>query len=104
MAVEHLIIDQIIADPALRAGKPVISGTGIRVMDIVLRHTTGAKLSVEQIAETFQLTRGQVHAALAYYFLHQSEIDAQIKEDDAAADRLIAELERQGKLPRSEWL
>ncbi|MBL8155059.1 MAG: DUF433 domain-containing protein [Anaerolineae bacterium] len=102
MAVEHLIIDQIIADPAIRGGKPIIAGTGIRVMDIVLRHTTGAELSVEQIAETFQLTRGQVHAALAYYYLHQMEIDAQIKADDATADRLIADLERQGKLRRSE--
>lgn len=102
MVMNILSIDEIVSDPNIRRGRPIIAGTGIMVSDVVLRHITGEKLSIEQLAETFQLSFGQVHAVLAYYYIHQREIDDQIKTDDEMADRMIAELERKGKLTRLE--
>ncbi len=102
MAQTHHLIDEIVSDPKVRGGRPVIKGTGIKVTDIMFTHTTGDCLSSEEIAEHFGLSLGQVHAALAYYYLHKGELDEQIRRDDEDADRLIAELEAQGKQPRVE--
>jgi uncharacterized protein (DUF433 family) len=98
MTVNILTINEILSDPEVRGGKPVIAGTTLRVSDIVLTNTTGDRLSAEQIAEHYQLSLGQIYAALAYYHLHKSEIDAEIQADVQEANRLRAELERQGKL------
>lgn len=38
---------------------------------------------VEEIAAKYQLTPAAVHAALAYYFDHEDEIDRLIADDDA---------------------
>jgi uncharacterized protein (DUF433 family) len=91
-----LTIEQIISNPEIRRGQPVIAGTGLRVSDIVMWHTTGDKLSVEEIAENFKLNLGQVHAALAYY-INQNKIDTQIQQDAHDAEQLIASLEKTGR-------
>ncbi|MBZ0293247.1 MAG: DUF433 domain-containing protein [Anaerolineae bacterium] len=98
MAINILSINEIVSDPKVRAGKPVIAGTGIRVMDIVAHHLYGDQLSPEQIATDFRLNLGQVHAALAYYYLHQQEVDAQLQQDAEEAKRLKAQLGQQGRL------
>lgn len=100
MAVNILSINEIVSDPTIRGGRPVIAGTGITVMTIVLAHTTGDRLPAEVIAEHYRLTLGQVYAALSYYHLHQAELDAQLEREMAETDELVAELERQGKLKR----
>jgi uncharacterized protein (DUF433 family) len=102
MALTVLNINEIVSDPNVRGSRPVIAGTTITVMTIVLAHTTGDKLSLAQIAQDYRLSLGQVHAALAYYYLHQDEMDAQSQHDAAAAQMSIAELERQGKLIRHD--
>ena len=77
-----IIMQEYIAiDPKIRAGRPIIAGTGIRVMDIVALknyHT----YSIEAIAENYGLSLAQVHAALAYYYDHQTEIDNALIDDD----------------------
>jgi uncharacterized protein (DUF433 family) len=78
----------------------VIAGTGLMVIDIMFAHTTGDKLSVEEIAEHYHLSIGQVHAALAYYYLHQDEIDARIRADDERTEKRLVELEKMGILKR----
>jgi uncharacterized protein (DUF433 family) len=78
----------------------VIAGTGLMVIDIMFAHTTGDKLSVEEIAEHYHLSIGQVHAALAYYYLHQEEIDARIRADDERTEKRLVELEKMGILKR----
>jgi uncharacterized protein (DUF433 family) len=98
MAATILSISEIVSDPKIRGGRPVIAGTGLTVMNIVLAHTTGDKLSPEQIAEQYRLTLGQVYAALAYYHLHQTEIDDEIRTDITDAERLQEELRKQGRL------
>ena len=102
MAQTTLEIKEIISDPNVRDGRPVIKGTGIKVTDIMFTHTTGDKLSAEEIATNFQLDVGQVHAALAYYYLHKAELDEQICRDDEAGMQMIEALEREGKHPRFE--
>jgi len=102
MDMNILKIEEIVSNPKVRSGRPVIRGTEIMVMTIVLVHTTGDKLSFEEIAQNYRLPIGQVMAAMAYYYLHQEEMDAQFQREQEETERLIAELERQGKLHRFE--
>lgn len=81
--MEVLALEYIVKDPKIRGGRPVVAGTGIRVMDIAAL-TNYHHRSVAYIAEAYGLTLAQVHAALAYYYDHQSEIDKQLEDDDAA--------------------
>jgi len=97
-----LSIEEIVSDPKVRSGRPVIRGTSIMVMTLVVAHTTGDKLSYEEIAQHYRLPLGQVLSAMAYYHLHQQEMDAQFQREIEETDLLIAELERQGKLHRFE--
>jgi uncharacterized protein (DUF433 family) len=76
-----LSIDMIIADSEIRNGRPVIAGTGLRVQDVAAHHIY-RKYSPDELAYQLQISLAQVHAALAYYFDHKDEIDAQIEEDD----------------------
>lgn len=79
-----LPINLIVSDPNLRAGRPVIAGTSLRVQDIVIAYTIQG-LSLTDLAEQYpSLTPAGIHAALAYYYEHQAEIDADIQTDDAA--------------------
>jgi uncharacterized protein (DUF433 family) len=100
MAATVLHIDEIVSDPKIRSGRPVIRGTGLRVEDVMFTHSTGDCLSPEQIAENYRISIGQVHAALAYYYLHKEEMDAAIRADQERAEQLAAELEAQGRLTR----
>jgi uncharacterized protein (DUF433 family) len=56
---------QIISDPAIMMGKPVIEGTRITVESILEKLAAGE--TADQILESYpQLTRGSVQAALAF--------------------------------------
>lgn len=101
MAATVLSIDAIVSDPAIRGGKPILAGTTLRVLDLVAYYRYAGR-TPEELAVGFSLSLGQVHAALAYYHLHKSEIDAQMQADADEADRLLAELDAQGKLIRFE--
>lgn len=85
MAATILHINDIISDPKLRDGQPIIAGTALRVADLVAYQQAG-EISPSELAERFFLDVAQVHAALAYYHHHQAEIDAQI-EQEAAEDQ-----------------
>jgi uncharacterized protein (DUF433 family) len=69
-------------------GKPCIAGTRIRVWDIYVLHDRLGKTPDEILAEHPELSLADVHAALAYYFDHQSQIDAEMK----AADDFIEQM------------
>jgi uncharacterized protein (DUF433 family) len=92
-----LSIDTIVSDPQVRGGRPSIAGRTITVSDLVGRYLVWGT-SPEELAVQFKLTLGQVHAALAYYYTHQAEMDEEMRRDQATADRLKIELEQQGKL------
>lgn len=66
-------------DPEVCGGLPCIQGTRVRVLDIVTLHRRG--LTPVEILDSYDhLTLGQVHAALAYYYDHKGEVDAQFAE------------------------
>ncbi len=77
--------------PDIRGGRPCIAGTGVSVRRIVQWHNMGQ--IPEEIVQTFggHLSLAQVHAALAYYYANQEEIDA----DLASEERETEVLERQ---------
>jgi len=60
-------------------GRPVIKGTRFPVSSVAIHYRRG--LTAEDILQDFpQLTPTQVYGALAYYFDHQEEIDAEIEQ------------------------
>ena len=77
-------------DPEVCGGNACIDGTRIRVMDVVCLLNAGH--APEQMLAVFSvsLTLGQIHAALAYYYDHQGEIEAAFAEED----EIDAETER----------
>lgn len=79
-----LNIEHIVKTPDVMGGKPRIAGTRIRVSDVALWHEDGA--SVEWMVEQFDLTPGQVYAALSYYHDHQQEIEQEIDYSQSRAD------------------
>ena len=94
-----LSIDAIVSDPAIRGGRPSIAGRTVTVAELVARYLRWGT-TPEELAAQFKLTLGQVHAALAYYYLHKSALDEDMRRDQDLADRLQAELAEQGKLGR----
>jgi uncharacterized protein (DUF433 family) len=100
MSETILHIDEIVTNPNVRRGRPVLRGTGLRVMDIVNAMNTPDRFTAEEVAHNYRLPLGQIYAALAYYHLHKDEIDADIQSDNEEAERLIKELEARGKLRR----
>jgi uncharacterized protein (DUF433 family) len=78
-----LAIEHIVTSPNVNSGKPRIAETRMRVQDVVYYHHAG--WSIDRIGAEFDLTLGQIHAALSYYFDHKDEIDADIREDDKFA-------------------
>ncbi|MBA3872400.1 MAG: DUF433 domain-containing protein [Anaerolineae bacterium] len=100
MATIHPI-DTIMSDPGNRGGQPIIVDTSIRVVDIVASHIYRG-LPPEELATNFALDMGQVYAALAYYYQHKPEMDARMRKDADAAERLLADFDAKGKLIRVE--
>lgn len=78
----HNLDKYIQTDPAIRGGKPSLTGTRITVADIVLMHLRPGQ-SLEEIAGKYQLSLAAVHAAMAYYYDQRAEIDRGIAEDEA---------------------
>ena len=77
--------------PEISQGKPVISGTRIKVSQVALE-TERLGWTPDQIIDAHpHLTLAQVHAALAYYYENQAELDA----DVIAEEKLVAELRQQ---------
>ena len=71
-----LVNETIITDPHLRGGRPVLAGSGITVRTIAGYYKMG--LTPEEIADQIELDLALVYAAIAYYHLHQAEIEADI--------------------------
>lgn len=75
--------------PDNAGGKPRIRGHRITVQDIAIWHERLGK-GADEIAAEYDLTLGDVYAALAYYFDHRAEIDARMTEDQAFAEAVRA--------------
>jgi len=86
-------------------GAPIIAGTGTKVLMIAMDHV-GQGWDAQEIHRQHPcLALGQIHSALAYYYDHKAEMDAEIERDLQEADRTMAEIERlQGPSPLKETL
>ena len=65
--------------PNICGGKPRIAGRRITVEQIAVWHDRMAR-NADEIATEFDIELADVHAALAYYFDHQNEIDESIRQ------------------------
>lgn len=82
------ILQHIEKTPGVVGGKARIAGHRIRVMDIVVWHEMRGRCP-DEIVEMFPgITLSDVHAALAYYFDHRAEIEADFKKDADIAESL----------------
>lgn len=75
---EILSIDLITRHPAIHNGRPVIRGTTLEVVDVVSMKLQN-RLDSEALSVWFQVGIAEIHAALAYYYLHKETIDALIE-------------------------
>lgn len=80
--INHVSLDE--------RGVAFISGTSIKVTDIVA-DTYVWNLTPVQIQENYpRLSLSEIHSALAYYHDHKAEIDLKIAEEDREYERLRA--------------
>jgi uncharacterized protein (DUF433 family) len=80
----------IVRSPETCGNRPRIAGTRISVQQIATLHKQGLSVT-DIIAEYEFLNLAQVYTALAYYYANQAEIEADLAEEAAAYDLLLAE-------------
>jgi uncharacterized protein (DUF433 family) len=71
--------------PGVRGGKPRIAGRRITVADVAILYLRMGQ-PLETIAEDYELPLASVHAAMAYYYDHQAEIDQSIADSEVFAE------------------
>jgi uncharacterized protein (DUF433 family) len=65
----------ITTDKKIRNGEPIISGTGIRVLDIAIRYELAGMTPDDIIVALPHINLSQVHDALSYYYDNKDAID-----------------------------
>jgi uncharacterized protein (DUF433 family) len=83
------LAEMIVKTPGTCGGKARIAGTRIKVKHIYVWVEQQGMTPAQVVAEYPHLTMAQVHAALAYYWSHESEIKNEIEEED----KFVAELQ-----------
>src|SRR6266566_509424 len=76
-------------------GVPWISGANTKVVEVVLDKMAHGWSPEEMHRQHPHLSMAQIHAALAYYYEHQDEVDADIER----RNRYVEELRAQQKNP-----
>jgi len=72
-------------------GIPWITGANTKVVEVVL-DKMAHNSNPEEIHEQYpHLSLAQIHAALAYYYEHQTEVDADIERRDRYVENLRAQ-------------
>ena len=75
--------EHIAKTPGVCGGRACIAGHRIRVADVVVWHERRGYSPDEVVAMFPGLELGDIHAALAYYFDHRDEIEADLTADEA---------------------
>src|SRR5271163_426427 len=83
--------EHIVSTPGTCGGKARINGTRIRVQDVMIWHERLGRSAEEIVRDFPQLSLAQVYAALAYYYDHRTEIDAQLQEDEQTVEAMKAQ-------------
>jgi uncharacterized protein (DUF433 family) len=88
-------------------GVPIIAGTTMKVIELVMAQMAHGWSPEELHFQHPYLTLGQIHSALAYYWDHKEELDADIEQrwqfaeqsrQEAGPSPLAAKLRAQGLL------
>jgi len=79
----------IVVTPGTAGGRPRIAGHRIRVQDVAIWHEK-LGMSPDEIADQFELSLGEVYAALSYYFDHVQQTWRDIERDE----KFAAEMKR----------
>jgi uncharacterized protein (DUF433 family) len=87
--MENILVQHIEKTPGVCGGRARIAGHRIRVMDIVAWHEARARSPDEIVAMFPGITLADIHAALAYYFDHRAEIEADFRSDEEAGEQLL---------------
>ena len=87
---ETLAMPRIVRSPGVCGGRPRIDGHRITVEHIAVWHEQMGMTPTEIAATYPTITLAQVHAALAYYYEHKQEIDADIEEGDRFVEEMKA--------------
>jgi len=82
MADVLLGTNYIVKTPGVVGGRPRLAGRRISVDFLVSLHLQQS-VSIDEIVEAYSVTPAEVHAALAYYYDNQDEINAHLLEQDA---------------------
>jgi uncharacterized protein (DUF433 family) len=90
-------IDTIVSNPDLHGGQPVVSGSRVRVVDLIASHLYRDQ-TADELATNFNLDLAQVYAALAYYYQHKAEFDAVLRTEEHQAELYLKTLDGQGRL------
>jgi uncharacterized protein (DUF433 family) len=77
---EHIILNE--------AHVPMIVGTTMKVIELVLDHLAYGWSPEELHFQHPHLTLGQIHSALAYYWDHKAELDEDIERRLRVVDQL----------------
>jgi uncharacterized protein (DUF433 family) len=77
---EHIILND--------SHVPMIVGTTMKVVELVLDHLAYGWSPEELHFQHPDLTLGQIHSALAYYWDHKAELDHDIEQRLQAVDQL----------------
>ncbi|MFZ1935202.1 MAG: DUF433 domain-containing protein [Thermoguttaceae bacterium] len=72
---------------------PILAGTRIKVVEIVLDHLAHGSDAQEIHREFPHLSLGQIHSALAYYYDHRDEMEAEISRRTERSEEFRAEFE-----------
>lgn len=80
----------IACSPETCGNRPRIAGTRVSVQQIAIMSKEG--LTPQEMADEFGfISLAQVHAALAYYYANQEEIEGYLAEEEAEYKRLETE-------------
>ena len=85
-SLPKLVYPYIVKEEGYCGGKAAIGATRVRVNNVVHLHKLG-KSDRQILLEYPDLSLAQVHSALAYYYDHQGEIEAELAYDEGADDR-----------------
>jgi uncharacterized protein (DUF433 family) len=72
-------------------GVPLITGANTKVVEVVLDKLAYGWSPEEMHRQHPHLSMAQIHAALAYYYEHQDEVDADIERDWQEVNELRAQ-------------
>lgn len=87
---EILEMPRIVRTPGTCGGKPRIDGHRIKVEHVAICHERLGMSPDSIVSAHPSLTLAQVHAALAYYYDHRDQIDADIDAGERFAEELRA--------------